>query len=462
MCFGTREKNHSEGPRRHYGPTYQESFPQSQPPPQGYFAPGDPGHDRARQIPVDDTKAKISRFMTKHNIPQQEGLDNLTNVLQWVNNTLLVKDNEIAVIKRSAREDVDRITRERYTVSQERDRYIALYERDNAALAECEEALYQAKTENQRLHQAIADMKWTHNETLAKNEKRYQTSMEEQDTKHKDAVKKLRIEIDDLKERIGEYTSQDDAVISDEAFRTSLLSLSQQLLKIVDHIPKPMQQQQDTRGWSRFIRSVCWTHLLHGFYQYPLGFGIFGVEGEAHAILAHFSEAIRVQAADDPDDSTLTNQQKAKMNEGRGFLFERILEDFRRNNSTDEKAFTAYFRQNIERVTEDLVRALQQWSGQALDSQVNKRIWTVVRDAGVLALQMGSQRSRVMLVACSRGDIVQLKHIFEDETGHSDEVKVIVDMMTQPGLMRIGNGKEDLTREQVISKGKVIPLKTHD
>lgn len=150
------------------------------------------------------------------------------------------------------------------------------------------------------------------------------------------------------------------------------------------------------------------------------------------------------------------------MNEGRGFLFERILEDFRRNNSTDEKAFTTYFRQNIERVTEDLVRALQQWSGQALDSQVNKRIWTVVRDAGVLALQMGSQRSRVMLVACSRGDIVQLKHIFEDETGHSEEVKVIVDMMTQPGLMRIGNGKEDLTREQVISKGKVIPLKTHD
>ncbi|KAK0662129.1 hypothetical protein QBC41DRAFT_31801 [Cercophora samala] len=462
MCFGTREEKHSEGPRRHHGPTYQPSLSQSLPPPQGYFAPGGPDHGHAPPVPVNDTNEKILRFMAKHSIPLQDGLDNVTNVLQWVNNTLLVKDNEIAVIKRSAREDVDRITRERYAVSQERDRFKALYERDSAALADCEEALYQAKTENQHLHQTIADMEWTHTDTLAKNEKRYQKSMDEQDTKHDDAVKKLRLEIDDLKERIGEYTSQDDAVISDEAFRTSLLSLSQQLLKLVDYIPRPLQQQQDTRGWSRFVRSVCWTHLLHGFYQYPAGFGIFGDEGEAHRILSHFSDAIRVQAADDPDNSILSNQQKAKMNEGRGFLFERILEDFRLNNSNDEKAFTSYFRQNINRVTEGLVRALQQGSGQKLDPQVNKRIWTVVRDAGVLALQMGTQRSRVMLVACARGDIVQLKHIFEDETGHSEEVKVIVDMMTQPGLMRIGDGKEDLTREQVIQKGKIIPLKTGD
>ncbi|KAK4173159.1 hypothetical protein QBC36DRAFT_61699 [Triangularia setosa] len=461
MCFGTSDEEYLERPRQLQGPKYKSSSSPFQPPPQGYFAPGGPRHPL--EIPIDDTDEKVTGFMVRYQIPHLDGSSKLSSVFQWVSDTLLIKDNEIAVIKRSTREEVDRITSERYKILQDRDRFKALYERDSAALATCQEALYQANTENEDLRGTIAHMQWEHNATLVKNQDEYEKNMDDQDTKHQAVVKKLRLEIDDLKERIAEYTSQDSAVISDDAFRTSLLSLSQQLLKLIDYIPKPIQQQPDTKGWSRFIRSVCWTHLLHGFYQYPLGFGIFGVEGEAHRILSHFSEAIRLQLPGDANNLTMSNQQQVKVNEGRGFLFERILEDFLSDNRNSEKEFTIYFRQNIERVTQDLVRTLQQCCGQALDSQVNKRIWTVVRDAGVLALQMGSQRAHVMLVAHVRGDIVKLKHMFEDETGHfTEEVKVVVDQMTQPGLMRIGNGKEDSTREQVILKGKIIPLKTGD
>lgn len=49
--------------------------------------------------------------------------------------------------------------------------------------------------------------------------------MEEQDMKYEDVVKKLWIEIDDLKERIGEYILQDDVVIFDEVFWILLLLL---------------------------------------------------------------------------------------------------------------------------------------------------------------------------------------------------------------------------------------------
>ncbi|KAK0726571.1 hypothetical protein B0T21DRAFT_315912 [Apiosordaria backusii] len=452
MCFSSNDDQYFERPRPARLPKSGTNAPY--PSMTGYYAPPGPaGHPP--QMPMDDTHEKVANFMAKHEIPQQDGLSNLSSVFQWVNNTLLVKDKEIDVIKRSKREEIDRITTERYAISQERDRFRGLLERDRADLAECQEGLYQANAEIERLRVTIEDMKWAHGNTLAKNKKKYEESMDDQDRKHQDAVRKLKSEIDDLKERISEYSSRDSAVITDESFRTSLLSLSQQLLKLVDHIPKPIQQQQDTRAWSRFVRSLCWTHLLQGFYHYPLGFGIFGAEGEAHVILSHFHEIIAEKPHDDLN--------RRQVNEGRGFFFERILDDFQNNKSNSEKAFTSYFRDNIERVTQGLVRALQQCFGQTLDSQVNKRIWTVVRDAGVLALQMGSQRSHVLLQACVRGDIVQLKHMFEDETSpSSEEVKVIVDLMTQPCLMRIGNGKEDLTREQVIVKGTIIPLKAGD
>ena len=79
----------------------------------------------------------------------------------------------------------------------------------------------------------------------------------------------------------------------------------------------------------------------------------------------------------------------------------------------------------------------------------------------LLALEMATQRSHVTLQFCGYGEMIQAGDLFRDEndSDSNGEGMVRVDLMTEPGLLRLGNGREDLTSRRVLGKGGFIALK---
>ena len=76
---------------------------------------------------------------------------------------------------------------------------------------------------------------------------------------------------------------------------------------------------------------------------------------------------------------------------------------------------------------------------------------------GVLALEMGSQRANILLERCSHGDVVKGGDFFKDDNA-SFGPSVQVDLMTQPCLRRIGDGREDIHIQRVIAKGDFVSI----
>lgn len=123
--------------------------------------------------------------------------------------------------------------------------------------------------------------------------------------------------------------------------------------------------------------------------------------------------------------------------------------------------FTTYFHRHVERVTAELVSKLTQCSADALDPRAPSAVRDVVHDTALLALEMATQRSHVTLQFCAYGETVRAGDLFRDEnaTGGDGTGMVRVDLMTEPALLRLGNGREDLTSRKVLNKGGLIALK---
>jgi hypothetical protein len=95
--------------------------------------------------------------------------------------------------------------------------------------------------------------------------------------------------------------------------------LSQKIKDLVIHVPRPADNyvivehldpnnylgrtsRQGSRNWPKFVRYICWQVVLRGFFQYPLGFGVFGDEGEGQDELFQF---YRLLAKPSPDGACL-------------------------------------------------------------------------------------------------------------------------------------------------------------
>ncbi|KAK3324532.1 hypothetical protein B0T19DRAFT_232001 [Cercophora scortea] len=284
----------------------------------------------------------------------------------------------------------------------------------------------------------------------------------------------LQEEIKEYKVRIASYSHGSSAAISDQTFHITLESVAQKLSNIASYVPRPenhlfdsdldptnflgRNSQQGSRVWPRFVRSVCWSVILRGFFQYPLGFGVFGTQGDGYFHLSYLYEDYAVQSPNDPGTLCIPNDKKT--NEGRGFRFEKILDKIKDPaDSSRDKQSVIYFRANVDQVTQDLVHALQRCSNMQLDARAPAQIATVVHDVGILALEMGSQRAHIMMESCSYGARITPGDKFKDESESSGGSDVQVDLMTQPCMVRIGDGREDLTSFKVISMGNVIALK---
>jgi len=339
-----------------------------------------------------------------------------------------------------------------------------------------------------RLGGQILQDKRVHREQLDKlhadNDRKVKTEVEK-------AMKKQQQRIDALQGTIVGSQDRYYVQISDSSFAQLLESVSQQITDLSAGVGRPLSAhlidrsldptnylnqspQERDRRWTIFVRSVCWRVILSGFFEFPLGFGCLGSLGEGFeklyhlyllfsrpspdgmwtllSLLSSFSNFLTGTSLEFPGDKA-TNVWRAS-------FFDAFLKGVKASTNAAQQhegphTYPGMFRANVDRVERALTDKLLQLSNRQLDSRVPAQIFKLVYDVGILSLQMGSQRAHVMLEPCESGEVIQAGDRFADEGGLTD-VDTTVGLMTQPCMVRIGDGNIDTTSEHVIVIGRFI------
>ncbi|KAF9875534.1 hypothetical protein CkaCkLH20_06915 [Colletotrichum karsti] len=299
------------------------------------------------------------------------------------------------------------------------------------------------------------------------NTKQLSQAKTDHDERTKDLSNKLA-----LKElRIAAFSSSGNyKPIHDNGFGQALQRLSQQVKNLTAYVPTtnliPVDSNIDptkylvrnpnsSRGWQNFVRSVCWKIIIRGFFAYQLGFGSLGSHGEGFQSLLMFYQLFARSGRNNANSKSLVFPTNKETNFGRAWFFDGILQSVRSNASGD--GFASMFQKNVSYVAIELANALQRLNNGSLVPQAEMQIQNLMREFGELALQMGSQRAQVFLEVCGHGDVISAGERFTEEAEAKGMVEV--DLMIQPGLVRIGDGREDLSSEAVIAKGSIVSLK---
>lgn len=112
---------------------------------------------------------------------------------------------------------------------------------------------------------------------------------------------------------------------------------------------------------------------------------------------------------------------------------------------------------NSGRTERLLNQKIQKCGGSSLTARSRNLISTIIQDAERLALRMGAQRAHVMFRRPSHRDLVTLDEYFGHDGGTLPiGTSIQVDLALEPCMVRIGDGRDDLTSIRVISKGSVI------
>ena len=338
-----------------------------------------------------------------------------------------------------------------------------------------------------RLGDQILQDKRVHREQL---DKLHADSDRKVKTEVENAMKKQQQRIDALQGTIVGSQDRYYVQISDSSFAQLLESVSQQITDLSAGVGRPsahlidrsldptnylnQSPQERDRRWTIFVRSVCWRVILSGFFEFPLGFGCLGSLGEGFeklyhlyllfcrpsldglwtplSLLSSFSNFLTGISLEFPGDKA-TNVWRAS-------FFDAFLKGVKASTNAAQQhegphTYPGMFRANVDRVERALTDKLLQLSNRQLDSRVPAQIFKLVYDVGILSLQMGSQRAHVMLEPCESGEVIQAGDRFADEGGLTD-VDTTVRLMTQPCMVRIGDGNTYTTSEHVIVIGRFI------
>jgi hypothetical protein len=144
------------------------------------------------------------------------------------------------------------------------------------------------------------------------------------------------------------------------------------------------------------------------------------------------------------------------MNSWRADFFGKLLKKWRQGSASDDY-YLRFFQANVQLVTNDLLASLQRASGSRLDPQASGEIAEFVEGLGTLALEMASQRAQIYLDSCEHGESANVDR-FKDEAGMGSG-SATVDLMIQPCIRRVGDGRNDFRAERVIVKGDFVSVK---
>ncbi|KAK0638696.1 hypothetical protein B0T16DRAFT_462453 [Cercophora newfieldiana] len=287
------------------------------------------------------------------------------------------------------------------------------------------------------------------------------------------AIKEKQQRIDVLQGAIVGSQDKSYVQISDSSFVQLLESISQQITNLSAGVGRPSAHLFDRsldptnyleknpherdRRWTVFVRSVCWSVILPGFFENPLGFGCLGNEGEGFQKLYHL---YLLFCRPTSDGTSLEFLNDKATNVWRASFFDAFLRAVKASPNAAQQhegqhAYPAMFKAHVDHVVRALTDKLLRLSNRQLDSRVPSQIFKVVYDTGILSLQMGSQRAQVELEPCESGEVIRAGDHFIDEGGLTG-IDTTVGLMTQPCMVRVGDGSIDMTSEHIIAKGRFV------
>ncbi|KAL1902657.1 hypothetical protein Sste5346_001099 [Sporothrix stenoceras] len=129
-----------------------------------------------------------------------------------------------------------------------------------------------------------------------------------------------------------------------------------------------------------------------------------------------------------------------------------------------EPGVAIWHRQHCESVVASIKQLLDRITGYATRPDALEAVPAIVNLAAELGIEFGVQRAQVWLVMPKRNDLVQAGPEYQDCLGgtsdnndkdHGRDLKV--DLMVSPGIVRIGDGRGDLSIRKALVSCEVIP-----
>ncbi|KAL2684596.1 hypothetical protein Neosp_005674 [[Neocosmospora] mangrovei] len=353
----------------------------------------------------------------------------------------------------------------------------AIYSRQISTLNE------NSKKKQEELEGTITDMALSHQRVVEEMTAEHEAEIARRDAEAKSLEErfraklradttKLQNELTAAHKRMASYSNMDDYVATpDDEFRSNFLHIAQRINNLNYWVPRPnnysfdpeldpdsfltRNAEQGGRNWPKFVRHVCWRIIMQGFFDRPLGFGALGCQGsDGFDAMDHL---FQVFAVPDPKGSRgLILPNTKEMNSWRADFFGKLLKKWRQGSASDDY-YLRFFQANVQLVTNDLLASLQRASGSRLDPQASGEIAEFVEGLGTLALEMASQRAQIYLDSCEHGESANIDR-FKDEAGMGSS-SATVDLMIQPCIRRVGDGRNDFRAERVIVKGDFVSVK---
>ncbi|KAF4467743.1 hypothetical protein FALBO_5374 [Fusarium albosuccineum] len=320
----------------------------------------------------------------------------------------------------------------------------------------------------------IDDMQQRHAEEITRRDAEAKEVEDKYKAKLKSETARLQGQVTTLKTHMASYSNTDNyKVIRDDELRDNFLHLARGINNLINYVPRPStysfdpdldpdnflgrNSQQGGRNWPKFIRHICWRAIIRGFFSRPLGFGALGCQGgEGFEALDQVYQLFAVADPKDPRGPRVILPNTKEMNTWRAGLFEALLTQVRQGSASNNR-YLRLFRANLQLVTDDLVASLHRVSGNQLSPQASGEITGFVQGLGTLALEMAAQRAHIFLEACEHGERVSAEK-FKDESDMGSG-SMLVDLMIQPCIRRVGDGRDDLKAERVIVRGDFVSVK---
>ena len=148
--------------------------------------------------------------------------------------------------------------------------------------------------------------------------------------------------------------------------------------------------------------------------------------------------------------------KSAETSKGRAWHFEKILAAVKPGGNTQLR-YAVLFHNNVKFVAGELYRTLNHVVNGQLDPSCQRLISETARKLGMMALEMGTQRSRVVLEVCRYHEVTTPDEWRTEETDSSGGNSP-VDFMIHPNLSRLGDGHQDLDTKKVMVIGQFVPL----
>jgi hypothetical protein len=117
---------------------------------------------------------------------------------------------------------------------------------------------------------------------------------------------------------------------------------------------------------------------------------------------------------------------------------------------------------NLEKVKQDILNVLKEATKAEVTQEIENKVAGIASLAGELALEVGIHRAYLELTLPARGESVQIGSEFvdcEDGDGARGTLEE-VDLAVSPILLRVGDGRGDLSTSKAIFPGAICPVRS--